>query len=150
MNRDKLIISVGDIVDATLLFDEPKTGSNQNGDWFMYGMEVEGTEYVFFATTLLSAKLQKYGKGDIVTIEHKSKNDGTSEYFVTPKSKNVGTKSTNAKESPNWDKIAEGKVRHGFAIEAFKMGKELTDKTIAEVEDWVDYVMSGRKGDVPF
>ena len=40
--------------------------------------------------------------------------------------------------------IAEGKVRHGFAIEAFKMGKELNVTTATEINKWVSYVMTGK------
>lgn len=41
----------------------------------------------------------------------------------------------------DWGAIANGKVRHGFAIEAFKMGKPLDDETKAEIEAWTAFVM---------
>ena len=39
--------------------------------------------------------------------------------------------------NPNWDKIAEGKVRHGFAIEAFKKEMPLSRETMDEIDKWV-------------
>lgn len=48
--------------------------------------------------------------------------------------------------SPDWDKITEGKVRHGFAIEAFKNGLELNRETIDEIDRWVYFVIHGLDG----
>jgi hypothetical protein len=36
-----------------------------------------------------------------------------------------------------------GKVRYGFALEAFKAGKVLDIKLVDEIKKWVDYTMSG-------
>lgn len=49
----------------------------------------------------------------------------------------------------DWDKIAEGKTRHGFALEAYKMGKTLDVTTATEINKWVAYVMSGKIGNQP-
>lgn len=46
-------------------------------------------------------------------------------------------------EQEKWDKIALGKVRHGFAIEAFKLGLELNAETVKIVNSWSEYVMTG-------
>ena len=48
--------------------------------------------------------------------------------------------------NPNWDKIAEGKVRHGFAIEAFKKEMPLNKETMDEIDRWVYFVMHGIEG----
>lgn len=48
--------------------------------------------------------------------------------------------------NPNWDKIAEGKVRHGFAIEAFKKEMPLNRETMDEIDKWVYFVMHGVEG----
>ena len=45
-------------------------------------------------------------------------------------------------EAPNWDKIAEGKVRHGVAIAFIEQGKELNDKTKEEIRDWTCFIMN--------
>jgi len=46
-------------------------------------------------------------------------------------------------QRPDWDAIAEGKVRHGFALEAYKMGKPLNGETKLEINRWVRFVMEG-------
>jgi len=54
--------------------------------------------------------------------------------------------SNQTSETPNWDKITEGKVRHGFAVEAFKKGMELNKDTMDEVDRWVYFVIHGLEG----
>tara|TARA_R100000544_G_C2219935_1_gene56870 strand:- start:453 stop:878 length:426 start_codon:yes stop_codon:yes gene_type:complete len=54
--------------------------------------------------------------------------------------------SSQTNETPNWDKITEGKVRHGFAVEAFKKGMELNKDTMDEVDRWVYFVIHGLEG----
>jgi hypothetical protein len=56
-------------------------------------------------------------------------------------SRPVQTQPTYHQESKSDD--AEGKVRHGFSIEAYKLGKQLNPETVAEINKWVNYVMSG-------
>ena len=51
-----------------------------------------------------------------------------------------------SEQQPNWDKITEGKVRHGFAIEAFKKGMTLNKETMDEVDKWVYFVIHGLEG----
>lgn len=48
------------------------------------------------------------------------------------------------KKQPDWGNIAQGKVRHAFALEAYKAGKTLDDETIKEINRWVNYVMTGK------
>ena len=42
---------------------------------------------------------------------------------------------------PDWDKIAAGKVRYGFAKEAFKMNWDCDQKNKDIIEAWVEFVM---------
>ena len=60
----------------------------------------------------------------------------------------VGTNNTpnqqNNASAPNWDKIAEGKVRFGFAIEAYKAHTPLIQDKVNQIEEWVKYVMTGK------
>tara|TARA_Y100001951_G_scaffold74906_1_gene61879 strand:+ start:2409 stop:2825 length:417 start_codon:yes stop_codon:yes gene_type:complete len=51
-----------------------------------------------------------------------------------------------SEQQPNWDKITEGKVRHGFAIEAFKKGMSLDKETMDLVDKWVYFVIHGLEG----
>ena len=47
-------------------------------------------------------------------------------------------------KDPNWEEISKGKVRHGFAIEAYKKGLKLDSKTANEIIDWTNFVISGK------
>lgn len=44
---------------------------------------------------------------------------------------------------PPKDESAEGKVRHCFSLEAYKMGKTLTNETVTEINLWTNFVMGG-------
>ena len=44
---------------------------------------------------------------------------------------------------PNWDKITEGKIRHGFALASFTRGDKLDNQLIQDIEAWVRYVVDG-------
>lgn len=60
----------------------------------------------------------------------------------------VANSSANSKEPKNdvdWDKIAEGKVRHAFAVEAYKLGKDLDTSTIEIINGWVNFVMDKKE-----
>ena len=45
---------------------------------------------------------------------------------------------------PDWDKITEGKIRHGFAVAAFTNGIDMTSSVTADIECWVRYVIDGK------
>ena len=47
-------------------------------------------------------------------------------------------------KQPDWDKITEGKIRHGFTIEAFKKGNVLDGELMKEIDCWVRYVVDGK------
>ena len=47
-------------------------------------------------------------------------------------------------KQPDWDKITEGKIRHGFAVAAFTNGIDMTNQVCADIECWVRYVIDGR------
>jgi len=50
-------------------------------------------------------------------------------------------------KQPDWDKITEGKIRHGFAVSAFSTNKPMTRELCAEIECWVRYVVDGKVPD---
>ena len=50
---------------------------------------------------------------------------------------------TASKQEVDWDKIAAGKVRHAFALEAYKANKKITAELANEITQWVNYVMTG-------
>lgn len=44
---------------------------------------------------------------------------------------------------PDWDAIAEGKVRHGLVIAFIEKGAIYSKETCEEIERWQDYILSG-------
>jgi len=89
----------------------------------------------------LANALNTYGakKGDSFMVTKKKIGDKTV-FDCLPIEKSQQSQS---QQGPDWDNIARGKVRHAFALEAFKNGFELTESTVSLVEAWVSYVMSG-------
>ena len=49
-------------------------------------------------------------------------------------------------KQPDWDKITEGKIRHGLAVEAFSKGMELNAENMKQIERWVQFVIQGYDG----
>ena len=49
-------------------------------------------------------------------------------------------------QQPDWDKITEGKIRHGIAVEAFGNGMELTPDNMKLMEKWVQIIIHGYEG----
>jgi len=47
-------------------------------------------------------------------------------------------------KKPDWDKITEGKIRHGFAVAAFTNGIDMTEEVCTDIECWVRYVIDGK------
>lgn len=43
----------------------------------------------------------------------------------------------------DYEAEGRGKVRFGFAIEAYKFGRELNKETIKEINEWTEFVMTG-------
>ena len=65
---------IGEPKKLTLAFDEPKTGTNSYGMWYMYGFkngDLSSQEDCFFATASLHAMIKTLGagEGDEITIE---------------------------------------------------------------------------------
>ena len=46
-------------------------------------------------------------------------------------------------KTPDWDKITEGKIRHGVAVEAFSKGMQLKAENMKEIEKWVHFIIHG-------
>ena len=49
-------------------------------------------------------------------------------------------------KQPDWDKITEGKIRHGVAVEAFSKGMELNKENAKLIEQWVQFIIHGYEG----
>ena len=51
-----------------------------------------------------------------------------------------------SEKQADWDKITEGKIRHGIAVEAFSKGMELNADNMKNIEKWVQFVIHGYDG----
>jgi hypothetical protein len=49
-------------------------------------------------------------------------------------------------KQPNWDKITEGKIRHGVAVAFIEKGHELTPDNMKTMEKWVQFIIHGYHG----
>ena len=49
-------------------------------------------------------------------------------------------------QQPDWDKITEGKIRHGVAVEAFRKGMKLNKENAKLIEQWVQFIIHGYDG----
>jgi len=83
-----------------LLYPTPKTGTNNYGNWYLYGVIKDGQETGFFATDSLHKKLSVYGQGARVNIVKEEYAPNKYAWTVTPLSgtkpsttPTVGTKS---------------------------------------------------------
>ena len=108
MSENKnLAVNVGESKTGTLLFNEPLTGNNANGAWYLYKFNVSGDELGFFATEGCHKQLSAYKKGDTVTISHNDIGGGKSKYVVS--SDVVPSAASSGGSKPDWDKINEDK-----------------------------------------
>ena len=68
------------------MYNEPKTGTNNYGDWFLYGVKNDGKEVGIFATEALHRKLSVYRAGDTVNIRKEEYEPGKFGWTVAPQS----------------------------------------------------------------
>ncbi len=66
--RPKLNIPLNNMIIIELLFDEPVTGKNQYGNYYLYAVKKNDQEYSYFATADVHESLKNCKKGDRVGI----------------------------------------------------------------------------------
>jgi len=66
--RTKLELPINRPVEIELLYDEPVTGKSQYGQYYMYAVNSQGTEYTYFAPEEVHAELKQLRKGNRATI----------------------------------------------------------------------------------
>ena len=49
-------------------------------------------------------------------------------------------------QQPDWEKITEGKIRHGVAVAFIEKGQELTPDNMKSMEKWVQFIIHGYHG----
>lgn len=134
------MVNVGDLINT-----DPET---------QYNYEIaRGVTFVLSASEAINNKIQDVAQKE-ATISLELVQDGDKNYWkVEPLKDKIDPIPQQAPVGPDWDKIAEGKVRHGFALEAFKLGLALTQDTKNTIHEWVQYVMVGdtvKEDDLPF
>lgn len=63
--------------------------------------------------------------------------------FKVPQAASAGAPIPSLPKPRDYEAEGRGKVRFGFAIEAYKAGKLLDNTTMSEINRWTDYVMDG-------
>ena len=117
---------------------------NQWGrDEYPYEVTYRGEKRKLPASQALSSHLSMFPEGSEVVVKMVQHGDGVTWDVAKSDDKSF----TEAHTKPDWEKretkVAEGKVRHGFAIEAYKLGYNLDESTIDKINAWVRYVMVG-------
>lgn len=62
-DRDKLPLKTNIVTDGQLVFDTPKIGDGPHGEYHLYCVNVDGTEYSWFASEQTHEMIQKMGLG---------------------------------------------------------------------------------------
>jgi hypothetical protein len=86
MNRDKLELHLNEKIEVELLYDDPITGENAYGNYFMYAVKCGKSEYSFFAPEPVHDELKHLRKGDTAIIKKnavKKGNKVVTNYEVT-------------------------------------------------------------------
>jgi hypothetical protein len=132
----KLLIISKKTIDQPFPVKIEKLGEKEVNQWgrdeYPYSVIYRGEPRKLPASQALHSKLSMFPVGSDVVIKMVQFGDGVT--WDVAKSDD---------KAPDWDKIAEGKVRHGFAIEAYKLGYNLDESTIDKINAWVRYVMVG-------
>lgn len=79
---------------VTLTYDKCRSGSNQYGQWNLYGVEYEGESQGLFADDNLHQELKQYGKGTKLVIRRDQDDNGKLEWQVLPQN-GKGSSSSN-------------------------------------------------------
>jgi|TARA_B100000073_G_C23703983_1_gene561539 hypothetical protein len=85
METKQLKIKTNDSKVVEFMFDSPKQGTNNYGNWNLYGLKCDGEDVSLFATDNLHSKIQFYQKGDIVEIAKNETEQGRIYWDVTPR-----------------------------------------------------------------
>ena len=96
METKQLKIPTNGSAVVEFMFDYPKQGTNNYGNWNLYGLKCQGEDVSLFATDNLHNKIQYYNVGDVVEIAKNETDQGRIHWEITPKE---GTPVRNASNS---------------------------------------------------
>lgn len=134
----------------------PDGGYNsQNGYINTFQMTIECPDGTF--TGQIGAKSATYpmNVGDEINVEAASGQHGMRFKKFNPQYANQNTQQPpqqagggQKKPEPDWDAIAEGKVRHGIVAAGIQSG-QLTCANSLDVLTWTEFIISGKMGTRP-
>jgi len=96
METKQLKIPTNGSAIVEFMFDYPKQGTNNYGNWNLYGLKCQGEDVSLFATDNLHNKIQYYNVGDVIEIAKNETDQGRIHWEITPKE---GTPVRNASNS---------------------------------------------------
>ncbi|MCB7128183.1 MAG: hypothetical protein J3T61_01430 [Candidatus Brocadiales bacterium] len=87
-NRDKLPIKANVEIKAVLCFDTPIIGTGPHGEYRIYALYFDGTEYNWFASEQAHQIIRerRYKKGDEISILKDEYEDGKHRYIINGES----------------------------------------------------------------
>ena len=97
METQQLKIPTNGSAIVEFMFDYPKQGTNNYGNWNLYGLKCGGEDVSLFATDNLHRQIQYYNVGDVIEIAKNETDQGRIRWDITPKE---GTPVRNASNSP--------------------------------------------------
>ncbi len=100
MENNQLKIPTNGSAVVEFMFDQPKQGTNNYGNWNLYGLKHEGKDVSLFATDNLHNKLQFYKTGDIIEISKNETEQGRIMWEITPKEGTPIKNASNTTPSP--------------------------------------------------
>lgn len=68
VTRNKLELPLNKPIEVELLYDSPVVNNNTYGEYYLYALKNEDTEYAFFAPLEIHNELKNLKKGDTATI----------------------------------------------------------------------------------
>lgn len=68
MEKQKLTLELNKPVRLKLMYDEPRTGSSQYGEYFLYSLTDGEQEYSFFANEKTHQQMSHLGRGETVEL----------------------------------------------------------------------------------
>lgn len=131
--RRKLDIQLNKPIEIELLYDEPVVGSSQYGEYYLYAVKSDGSEYAFFAPDEVHQELQSMRRGNKAVITKLAAQRGTKliTKYVVDKGKNEKMKEAelpvveNVKDDEHYqaDKLYD--IMRNCYQDAFRMQTEL-------------------------
>ena len=87
-DRPKLSLKANIVTDGQLVFDSPKVGNSEHGEYHLYCVKVDGTEYSWFASGQAHEIVQKLnlGKDSPIAILKDEYDDGKYHFLINGQS----------------------------------------------------------------